>query len=131
VASAGKGLGWGSVLVGLASVATLPLAIFLTRFSERYELLHAGFAIPVGGALGIAALALARRARRRSRLSLSAERGDGLASAGRVLGILGLCLALAAVVSLVVYALLDYVGEREWGRGLPRPGPGPPQTGLI
>jgi hypothetical protein len=113
VASGGKGLGWGSVLVGLASVATLPVAIFLTRFSERYELLHAGLAIPVAGALGIAALTLARRAGRRSRLSLSPERSDGLARAGRVLGIVGLCMALAAVVSLVVYALLDYVGERE------------------
>lgn len=109
----GNGLAWGSVLAGLASVAALPVAIFLTRFSESYELLEAGFAIPVAGALGIVAIALARRATRRSALSLGGDAGEGLATAGRVLGIAGLCVALAAVVSLVVYALLEYVGSRE------------------
>ena len=35
-----------------------------------------------------------------------------LARAGRVLGIVGVCMALAALVALVVYALLEYVGSR-------------------
>jgi hypothetical protein len=30
-----------------------------------------------------------------------------------VLGIVGLCMAAAAVVSLVVYGLLEYVGSRD------------------
>jgi hypothetical protein len=113
VGSRGNGLAWASVATGAASLAALPLAIYLTRFSERYELLHAGFVIPVAGVLGIGAVALARRARRRSALSLGGDAGGGLATAGRVLGIAGLCVALAAVVSLVVYGLLEYVGSRE------------------
>jgi hypothetical protein len=101
------------VLAGLASVVTLPLAIFLTRFSDSYELIHASFAIPIAALLGVVALALARRSRRRIALSLSSERRDGAAVAGRMLGIAGVCLALAALVALGVYGLLEYVGSRD------------------
>jgi hypothetical protein len=113
VAGAGKAGGVGAVVAGLASVATLPLAIYLTRFSERYELLHAGLAIPVAAVLGLVAVGLARRSSRRSALSLSAGRRSGAAVAGRLLGIAGICLALAAVVALGVYGLLEYVGSRD------------------
>jgi hypothetical protein len=105
--------GWGSVLLGLASVATLPLAVYLTRFSDSYELLHAGFAIPVGAALGSGALALARRALRRTSVSLSDAGRSRLVVAGRVLGIVGLCMAASALVALGVYGLLEYVGSRD------------------
>jgi drug/metabolite transporter (DMT)-like permease len=101
------------VLAGLASVVTLPLAIFLTRFSEAYELIHAAFATPVAALLGVVALALARRSKRRISLSLSSERRDGAAVAGRLLGIAGVCMALAALVALGVYGLLEYVGSRD------------------
>jgi hypothetical protein len=113
VAGRGNGLAWGSVVAGLAAVAALPVAIFLTRFSEGYELLHAGFAIPLAGALGILAISLARRARRRSLLTLGGGGGDGLVRTGRILGIAGLCVALAGLVALGVYGLLEYVGSRE------------------
>ena len=46
VAEGGSSAAWGSLVAGLASCATLPLAVFLTRFSDAYDLLHAGFAIP-------------------------------------------------------------------------------------
>jgi hypothetical protein len=111
--SHGNGSGWGGLVAGLASVVTLPLAIFLTRFSDSYELLHAAFAIPLAAVLGLVALALARRSRRRLALSLSSERRDRAAVAGRVLGIAGICIALAALVALGVYALLEYVGSRD------------------
>ena len=104
---------WGSVLAGLGSVLALPTAVYLTRFSGSYELLHAGFAIPVAAALGLVALALARRARLRSSVSLAAESGRGLTTAGRVLGVVGLCMAASALVALGVYGLLEYVGSRD------------------
>ena len=109
----GSGSAWGSVAAGIASVATLPLAVYATRFAGAYELLDAGWAIPLAGALGVVALALARRARRRQVVSLSARRRSRAAAAGRVLGILGLCMAAAALVALGVYGLLEYVGSRE------------------
>ncbi len=92
---------------------TIPLAIYATRFSDDYELLHAGFAIPVAAGLGLAALALARRARMRGAVSLRTSGGGRAAAAGRVLGVLGLCLAAAGIVALGVYGLLEYVGSRD------------------
>lgn len=110
--AARSGTAWGSLLAGLASVATLPLAVYATRFSGSYSLLHAGFAIPIAIALGVAALALSRRSRRRAAVSLAAQR-DSVAVAGQVLGIVGLCLAASALVALGVYGLLEYVGSRD------------------
>jgi hypothetical protein len=112
LARRGNGAAWGSLVTGLASVATLPVAIYLTRFSDSYDLLHSGFAIPIAAGLGLAALALARRSRIRGRVALSGG-GSEVATAGRVLGIVGLCMAAGAVVSLVVYGLLEYVGSRD------------------
>lgn len=103
---------WGSLVAGLASVAALPVAIYATRFSDSYDLLHAGFAIPVAAGLGAVALALARRAHRSRAASLAAG-GGGVAVAGRVLGIIGLCMAASALVALGVYGLLEYVGSRD------------------
>jgi hypothetical protein len=103
---------WGSLVVGLASVATIPVAIYATRFSDSYELLHSAFAIPVAALLGVLALSLAGRARRRSAISLAGSGGLGVATAGRVLGIVGLCLAAAALVAVAVYGLLEYAGTR-------------------
>jgi len=107
-----SGAAWGSLVTGLASCATLPLAVYLTRFSDSYDLLHAGFAIPVAAGLALVALALARRASIRTRVSLSGG-GRRVATAGRVLGVIGLCLAASALVALGVYGLLEYVGSRE------------------
>jgi predicted O-methyltransferase YrrM len=95
-------------------VLALPVGVYATRFSESYDLLHAGFAIPIGVVLGLVALALARRARRRSSVSLAAARQPSrLVTIGRVLGIVGLCMAASGLVALGVYGLLEYVGSRE------------------
>lgn len=99
-------------MAGVLSVATLPLAVYLTRFSEEYDLLHAAAAIPVGAIFGLLALSFARRSRRRDALRLGGGAGRP-AQVGRVLGILGLCLVASALVALGVYGLLEYVGSRE------------------
>ncbi len=96
-------------MLGVLAVATMPAAIVATRYSDAYELLHAGFAIPVGLALGLVAVVLARRARERDALTLGRAGGRGAAWAGRALGILGICIASAGIVSLAVYALLKSV----------------------
>lgn len=104
---------WGSLLAGVASVSTLPVAIYLTRYSERYDLIHGSFAIPLAGALGVVAIMLGARAKRRSAVRLRSGSAGGVASVGRVLGMIGVCLALAGVVALVVYGLLEYAGTRD------------------
>ena len=95
-----------SVVLGLLAAATMPVAIAATRYSESYELLHAGFAIPVAVALGIAAVVLARKARALDRATLGKAGGARAARAGRLLGILGVCMAASATIAVAVYEVL-------------------------
>jgi len=114
VSRPGARAAWGSLLAGLASCVTLPLAVYLTRFSASYDLLHAGVAIPVAVGLALVALAASRHGRARNRLSLARDGGGGgIETAGRVLGIVGLCMAASALIALGVYGLLEYVGSRD------------------
>jgi hypothetical protein len=113
VSRTGNGLAWGSLVAGLASVAVLPIGVYASRFSDTFDLIHAGFLVPVAAGFGLVALALARRARTRSLISLSGGGAGRAATAGRVLGVLGLCMAASALVALGVYGLLEYVGSRE------------------
>ncbi len=110
--NSGRGAAWASLVAGLASVATLPVAIYATRFSSGYELLHAAFVIPVAAALALVALALANRARRLDAIRLAGSTGK-VVRAGRLLGLVGLCMVASALVALAVYGLLEYVGSRD------------------
>lgn len=107
-----SGSTWWALAAGGGSVAALPVAIYLTRFSERYELLHAAVAVPITAALGVAALALSRRAGARSALRVARGGTAPGAATARALGIVGLCMAAAALVALAVYGLLEYAGTR-------------------
>ena len=110
--ASGNGRAVAAVVVGLLSTATMPVAVIATRYSESYELLHAGWAIPVGVALGIVALRLAQGAIRHDDVHLGRAGGRGAARLGRALGVLGLALASTCLVALAVYGLLTYLGER-------------------
>jgi hypothetical protein len=98
-----------SVFVGLLAVATMPAAIVATRWSDEYELLQAGFAIPLAAVLGLLAIALARRARSRLAPTLGHPKGSRAARLGRLFGLLGFLLALTAAGSLAVYWILSLV----------------------
>ena len=95
-----------ALALGVLAALTLPLAVGATRYSDSYDLLHAGFAVPVAAALGIAAVILARRATDLDRATLGRSGGRKAARAGRILGIIGLCLAASATISLAVYGVL-------------------------
>jgi ABC-type Fe3+ transport system permease subunit len=97
------------VLLGLLSLATVPTAIVFSNASRRYELLDAAYAIPLGLVLGLAAILLARRARRRAARSVTGTRGLGAARAGRLLGLAGFLLAVTAAMAVGVYELLAAV----------------------
>ncbi len=100
-----RGGAW-AVGVGVLSALTMPVAIGATRYSASYDLVHSGFAIPIGIALGILAMILARRARSLGQARSGETGGSRAATLGRLLGILGVCLATAAAISLAVYGLL-------------------------
>ena len=110
--SQGNSRAVGAVLAGLLSVATMPAAILATRYSDTYELLHAGFAIPIGLLLAGLALALARAALRHDDLRLERAGGRGAARLGRALGVLGAALASTALVAVAVYGILTYLEDR-------------------
>jgi len=110
--SSGNGRAAAAVGAGLLSAATLPVAILATRYSASYELLHAGFAIPVAVALGALAIWLGRTALRHDDARLGRAGGRRTARLGRALGVLGIALAATALVALCVYGLLTYLGER-------------------
>ena len=84
----------------------MPAAIGLAELLAAVRLLDAAAAIPVAIACGIAALWLARGARRRIERTLGRIGGDGVARAGKTLGVIGICLALAAAIAVATYYAL-------------------------
>ena len=78
----------------------MPVAIAATRWSDDYDLLHAGLAIPIGLLVGAAAISLSRSARQRNERSLGRAGGERAARIGRVLGVIAICIALTGVISL-------------------------------
>jgi hypothetical protein len=95
-----------ALLLGIAGVLTLPLAVEVTRRSGRLALLDAGFAIPLALVLSFVALMVARRARQNLRWLRLREGGTGIASAAVIIGLVGLCLALTAALSVGFYELV-------------------------
>jgi hypothetical protein len=98
--------------VGLLAAATMPLAILATRYSEEYELMHAGFAIPVSVVLAACSLALGRAAGAQNAVKLNPTGGRRLVRLGRWLALLGLWLAGACAVAVGVFYLLEYQASR-------------------
>jgi hypothetical protein len=91
------------VAAGLLGVAALPAAIAVAQVSRRVELLDAWVGVPVAGALGVAALLLARSGRERVRRTIGRVGGARAARAGRILGRLAVALALSGAIAVAVY----------------------------
>jgi hypothetical protein len=97
------------VLLGVLGLATLPAAIAVTERVDGLSLVESGFAIPVAIVLALAAAAIGRRVRGRDRQTLAALPGTVVARIGRVLGYVGLYVALTAALAVAFYAVLTYV----------------------
>ena len=97
---------WLAVAVGLLAVAAVPAAIAVAHY-RNLSLLHAAWSAIPAFLLGLAAIALARSARRRTERTIGRVGGRRVTRIGRYLGALGIYLALAAALSVGVYELLN------------------------
>ena len=95
-------------MLGVAGVATMPAAVIVARQSHRFALLDASFAVPLAFLLGLVATGMARRAKRNLAWLRLDGGGTGVASAGVILGILALSLALTAALSVGFYEAVLY-----------------------
>ena len=96
------------MVLGLAGVLTLPAAVEVARRSTRVALLDAAYAVPLAFVLGVLALGMAHRAKANIRWLRLDGRGTGVASVGVVLGLLALCIALSAALSVGFYEAILY-----------------------
>jgi hypothetical protein len=95
-----------ALLLGLAGLLTLPAAVELSRRSARVGLLDAGYAIPLAFLLGLVSVLMARRARQNLRWLRLRGGGTGIASVAVIVGMVTICLALTAALSVGFYELI-------------------------
>jgi hypothetical protein len=98
-----------AVLVGLLSLASIPVGIGLSRFGHRVTLLQGMYGgVPAGFVLGLYSILLARRGRETIQRTLGRAGGHAAARAGKLLGVAGVCAALTGAMALGFYGLLTY-----------------------
>jgi hypothetical protein len=91
----------------------MPAAVDVARRSQRVALLDAAYAVPVAFVLGLVALLMAKRARENMRWLRLRETRTAAARIGMILGLLAVCLALMAALSVGFYeAWLIYERHR-------------------
>lgn len=94
------------MLLGLASLFTMPAAIELAARSRRIGLLDTAYAIPLAFVLGLVALVMARRARNNLRWLQLQEGSSGVATVAVLVAAVALCLAVVAALSVGFYGLV-------------------------
>lgn len=106
----GRGSGILAAVLGALSLVALPVAGVAVR-RRGDELLDAAWAIPVAVGLGLAAMWLARRSRKRlQRAVLSSSRGR-TARLGRLLGLIGFLVGTTAALAVGVSLVLESVAD--------------------
>ena len=97
---------WLAFLFGLVAVATIPVAIELTRKIPGAALLDAVWGIPVAAVAATVSLLFARGAH--GAIARTLERAGGLRwiRLGRILAVAGICVTLSASISVGLYELL-------------------------
>ena len=95
-----------ALLLSVFGLLTLPAAVEVARRSARIALLEAGYAIPLGLLLGLVAVIMARRARQNLRWLSLREGGTAVASSAVVIGLVAVCLAVTAALSIGFYELV-------------------------
>jgi peptidoglycan/LPS O-acetylase OafA/YrhL len=98
------------VLVALLGLAIPPVGFAAARQLDRVSLVQATAATCGSMVLGLAAILLSRRARRKTERTLGRVGGERTARIGRLLGLISLCLGLTAAFALGFYGLLNLFG---------------------
>jgi hypothetical protein len=97
---------WVALLLSVLGLLTLPAAVEVSRRSTRVTLLEAGFAIPLAFVLGLLGIVMARRARQNLRWLRVRGGKTGVATTAIVIGVIAVCLALSAGLSIGFYELV-------------------------
>jgi hypothetical protein len=100
-----------SFLLSLLGVAAIPVAVAVTESRSDLRLVHAGFAVPVAFLFSLLGVLSARRGSRNFERTLGRVGGRGLARAGRILGSIGIYMALVGAASIGVWAYLEYIAS--------------------
>jgi hypothetical protein len=95
-----------ALIAALCGLVAVPVAVVLSRQTGRIHLLDAVWSIPVGTALCVLALLLARGARGQIRKTLERAGGASRVRATRWLAVAGICVALSASIAVGFYELL-------------------------
>jgi hypothetical protein len=103
--------GWLSVVVGAAAALVLPAAVFVAWQTTRWSYLESIWAAIPAAVLGIAAVALGRRGKKRERRAVLTVRGARASQWGRRLGWIALYFAATAGLALVVYEIETYLSR--------------------
>ena len=101
-----RGRAWVALLLGFVSLLTLPAGVEVSRRSKQVGLLDVSYAIPFAFLVGLVSAIMARRARRNLRWLRLREGGTRVASTALVLGVVAVCVALTAALSVGFYELV-------------------------
>jgi hypothetical protein len=99
-------------VLAAAAVAALPAAISIAWQTTRWSYLESTAAAIPAAALGLAAILLGRRGKKRERRAVLALRGARVSRWGRRLGWLALYFAATAGLALVVYEIETYLSNK-------------------
>ena len=90
----------------------MPAGIALAHQTAGISLLDAAYSIPVAAVLGVSALLFARGSVGRIRRTLERAGGAGRTRLGRILGAVGICMALSGSIAVGFYELLLWYEQR-------------------
>jgi len=99
-----------SVVLALLGVALPVVAYAAAHQLQKVSIVQATMASCGAVVLGGAAVLLGRRGLRNVERTLGRAGGEGAARVGRLLGVIALCIGLAATIALGVYGVLNVIG---------------------
>jgi hypothetical protein len=92
-------------------VLAVPAGVALSWYSDQVTLPQSGVSAAVGFLLGLGAILLSRRGQEQVQRTLGRSGGAATARIGRMLGVLGICVAITAGLALGFFGLLTLFAD--------------------